>query len=92
MASSLSSLLGSPGTSGTTNPNFDGDPLYFGLTQEFGLGLNTPTTAVATYDNLNIDIASAAVPTPEPSSMAMLGLGLASMLLFGAFRTLRFGI
>jgi hypothetical protein len=74
------------GTSGTTNPNFDGDPLYFGLTQEFGLGLNTPTTAVATYDNLNIDIASAAVPTPEPSSMAMLGLGLASMLLFAVFR------
>ena len=70
------------GASGTTNPNFNGDPLYFGLTQEFGLGLNADTTAVATYDNLSIDIAS----TPEPSSMQMLGVGLASMLLFGLFR------
>lgn len=74
------------GISGTTNPNFNGDPLSFGLTQEFGLGLNTSTTAVATYDNLSFDIAGLPIATPEPSSVGMLGVGLASMLLFGLFR------
>jgi hypothetical protein len=73
---------------GTTNPNFDGDPLSFGLTQSFGLGFTAPTTAVATYDNLSFDIASSLPPVaaPEPSSIAMLCVGLASMLLFGLFR------
>jgi hypothetical protein len=70
------------GLAGTANPNFDGDPLSFGLTQEFGVGQTTDNIATATYDNLSFDIAS----VPEPSSMEMLGVGLASMLLFGLFR------
>jgi len=57
------------GAFGTTNPNFAGDPMSFGLTQFFTL---FGGTAEARYDNLNITVN----PVPEPTSLLLLGSGL----------------
>ena len=68
------------GVFGTANPNFDGDPIVFGLAQNFNLAPGTNNEA--DYDNLTITVNSA---VPEPSTWAMMILGFAGIG-FMAFR------
>lgn len=68
-------------TFGTGNPNFDGDPMLFGLAQLGTLDVTTGRTEViAEYDNLGLDLVTAPVGTPEPSSLLFLVLGLAGLI------------
>jgi len=68
-------------TFGTANPNFDGDPMLFGLAQLGSLDVTSGRAGViAEYDNLNLDLVTAPVATPEPSSLLFLVLGLAGLL------------
>jgi hypothetical protein len=60
------------GTYGTANPNFDGDPMLFGLTQMFSIDVSVPATAEAQYQDLSFVISS----VPEPASLALLGAAL----------------
>lgn len=61
------------GASGTAHPDFNGDPIRFGLLQQFnGGGVEIIT---ADYDNLRI-----AINAPEPASTAILGAGLLGLL------------
>jgi hypothetical protein len=63
-------------TFGTTNPNFDGDAVEFGLAQLNGFFPGY--TATADYDNLSIQIQS----TPLPAALPLFagGLGLIGMI------------
>jgi hypothetical protein len=65
------------GLAGTTNPNFDGDAMLFGLAQISGS--NGSAVLTADYDNLNFDLVTPTA-TPEPSSLLLLGVGLAGLL------------
>jgi hypothetical protein len=54
------------------NPNFSGGgPMYFGLTQIFGLRFASSASAEADYSNLSITLNT----VPEPSTWALLALG-----------------
>ena len=78
VASNFVSFDFATGIAGTANPNFGGDPMLFGLGQEFGTGTGGDTL-IANYDNLNLTL-STAVATPEPSSLLLLGVGLVGLL------------
>ena len=56
--------------SGTASPNFDGDPLTFGLAQltEFS---GASGSFISTYDNLSFDLT---IPEPSTAGLAVLGL------------------
>jgi PEP-CTERM motif-containing protein len=59
-------------TSGSLNPNFDGDPILFdGLTQESGIGAPSENL-ITQYDNLTF-----AINVPEPFTLSLFGVGLA---------------
>lgn len=65
------------GLFGSANPNFDGDPMLFGLTQITGISTfdsptDTPGHEVAQYQDLSLDIHS----VPEPSTIALFGATL----------------
>jgi hypothetical protein len=64
----------STGTFGSANPNFDGDPLLFGLTQISGVASfdGSPGHLVTQYQDLAFDIHTA----PEPSTIALFGAAL----------------
>jgi len=68
------------GTFGSANPNFNGDPMYFGLGQVFGSG-SPGENLTADYDNFQLT-----VHTPEPNSLFLLGFGLAALALLARFR------
>lgn len=61
-------------------PNFDGDPMLFGLAQLFSSGATTVTyTAEADYDNLQIALNT----TPVPAALPLFAGGLGALGLFG---------
>jgi len=60
----------------STNPNFDGGPMLFGLAQVSGS--NAASTLTADYDNLNLHLVTTAVP--EPSSLLLFGGVLVALL------------
>ena len=70
-ATSFLSYNFSTGAFGTANPNFDGDPMLFGLTQITGVS-GTAGIVTAQYRDLSFDIHG----VPEPSTIALLGAGL----------------
>lgn len=71
------------GTFGTANPNFDGGPMTFGLTQVTGTGgAGDAGTITTNYSDLVLDI----VQAPEPASLALLG---GSLIAFGVIRQRR---
>jgi hypothetical protein len=78
------------GVEGTTNPNFDGDAMLFGLAQVSSS--NGSASLTADYDNLSFDLAipNPTISTPEPSGLLLLGVGLAGLLLVSR-RKLAFG-
>jgi hypothetical protein len=63
------------GTFGTANPNFDGDPMTFGLTQIADASIDQSGQFISQYQDLSIDV----VPAPEPGSFAILGTALAGL-------------
>jgi hypothetical protein len=63
----------STGGFGTANPNFDGDPIVFGIAQALGATTFDGTIVLVDFDNLNITVNSA---VPEPTSLALFGTGL----------------
>jgi hypothetical protein len=71
------------GTSGTAHPNFKGDPMLLGLTQETGLG-GFAGQVIAQFQDLSFDIHNTAVP--EPSSFALCGLAAGASLGYGWLR------
>jgi hypothetical protein len=60
------------GAFGTAHPDFDGDPMLFGLTQITTVGSTETSTFVTQYQDLSFDIHGA----PEPDSLALLGASL----------------
>jgi hypothetical protein len=66
-------------TAGTANPNFDGDPLLFGISQVSTVNEDAGATDEIRYDNLTFDITTAATAVPEPASLALLGSALAGL-------------
>jgi hypothetical protein len=60
----------------TGNPNFDGDSMFFGLGQVFGVPENpgVPASLTADYDNLSLTVSA-----PEPSSLLLMALGLVGL-------------
>jgi len=68
------------GTFGSANPNFDGDPLLFGLTQISGVAsfAGDPGHLVTQYQDLAFDIHTA----PEPSTIALFGAALFGLVGF----------
>jgi PEP-CTERM motif len=72
VASDFVSFDFTTGLFGTANPNFDGDPMLFGLAQ--GISFAGPISVEADYDNLSF-----VVHTPEPSTFLLLALGLAGL-------------
>jgi hypothetical protein len=77
LATSFTQYFFATGTTGTANPNFDGDPMLFGLAQISGS--NGTALLTADYDNLSLDLVTPAA-APEPSSLLLLGAGLAGLL------------
>jgi hypothetical protein len=69
------------GTFGTGNPNFDGDPLTFGLTQLTDIAIDQTGNLITQFQNLSFDIHG----IPEPGSLTLLGAALVSFG-FGARR------
>jgi hypothetical protein len=65
------------GTFGVTNPNFDGDPILFGLGQI--TSYYASTLATIDYDNLSFDVSQ----TPLPAALPLFATGLGAMGLFG---------
>jgi hypothetical protein len=67
-------------TTGSGTPNFDGDPILFGLAQLTSI-IGGPATFEADYDNLSLDLSTVPVTTavPEPSTFVLFGLGLAAL-------------
>jgi hypothetical protein len=63
------------------SPNFDGDPMLFGLTEIATInGESSGATFFADFDNLSFDITTVAT-VPETTSLALLATGLAGLLL-----------
>ena len=60
-------------TFGTAHPDFAGDPMRFGLTQIFGVGITE--TIEADYDNLSF-----AINAPEPAALAIFCVGLLGLV------------
>jgi hypothetical protein len=67
------------GTFGSANPNFDGDPLTFGLTQNTGANVAQTGNLITQYQDLTFEVRS----VPEPTSLALFGAALVG------FRTIR---
>jgi hypothetical protein len=65
------------GTFGTTNPNFDGDPILFGLGQITSFNPGTFTTI--DYDNLTFGVSA----TPLPAALPLFTTGLGALGLLG---------
>ncbi len=66
------------------NPNFDGDPMLFGLAQIFSSGTTTVSyTGEADYDNLHLTVVNA---TPLPAALPLFATGLGALGLFGRLR------
>jgi PEP-CTERM motif len=72
-------------TFGTGTPNFNGDPVEFGLTQIFGAG--SAEIITADYANLSFAINGGAGTVPEPSTWAMMLIGFVGLGFAGYRRT-----
>jgi len=60
-------------TDTSSHPDFDGDPMLFGIVDQ--IHLSRPYTFTEDYDNLSIDIQS----VPEPASLALYCMGLIAL-------------
>lgn len=64
-------------TTSSSNPNFDGDTMEFGLYMIEGALFAPANTATLVYDNLTLQLTS----VPEPSSLFLMGAALAGLTL-----------
>jgi hypothetical protein len=65
-----------------SNPNFDGDPITFGIGQYLsstGL-LNDNPTVTYDYDNFDVTVHTAVTAVPEPITLSLFGAGLAGAI------------